>query len=432
MTTDNVMVIGSGGREHAMAWKLAQSPHVGTVFVAPGNGGTAKEEKCKNVPELKYSAENIPRILAFAKENNVALTVVGPEQPLVDGIGDVFLKEELNLFGPGAHASMLEGDKIFAKAFMTDNDVPTARYHIAESYETALRFVDVMDCPVYIKASGLAAGKGALPGRTYEEARHALQRILVNREFGDAGNRVVIERLLDGEETSCMALINALSGIAVPLLPSQDHKKLLEGDEGPNTGGMGAYAPTRLVTPEMQRRINDEILLRTNNGISCNGDKMRFVGFIYPGLMITDGGPMVLEYNVRMGDPETQPVLTMMKSDFYEALQDVTTGRMPSIEWHDGYAVCVVLAAKGYPGTPENGMKIEINVMDDNVKVFHAGTTYRNSDTLITSGGRVLGVTAYGDTIERACKRAYAAADEIHFEGMQFRRDIGLREVMRK
>ncbi|MFA4819480.1 MAG: phosphoribosylamine--glycine ligase [Candidatus Aenigmatarchaeota archaeon] len=430
MTKDSVMVIGSGGREHAMAWKLAQSPHVGTVFVAPGNGGTAKEEKCKNIPELKYSTANIPRITAFAKENSIALTVVGPEQPLVDGIADVFLKEGLNLFGPGTRASMLEGDKIFAKNFMAYYDVPTARYNTAGSYETAIRHVDAIGCPVYVKASGLAAGKGALPGRTTEEANQALRRIMVNREFGDAGNGIVIEKFLQGEETSCMALINSLSGIAVPLLPSQDHKKLLDGDEGPNTGGMGAYAPTRLVTPELQGRINNEILLRTNIGIARSAS--HFTGFLYPGLMITDDGPMVLEYNVRMGDPETQPILTMMKSDFYEALQDVASGRMPSIEWRNGYAVCVVLAAKGYPESPEKGKPIEISVKDDNVKVFHAGTTYRDNDTLITSGGRVLGVTAYGDTIERACDRAYAAVDEIHFEGRQFRRDIGLREVMRK
>ncbi len=424
---DKVMVVGSGGREHALAWKLVQSPHVEKVYVAPGSDGIGQGQKCESVP-IKVS--EYQALANFAKEHKIDLTVVGPEQPLVDGIADLFLENGLRLLGPSRTGAKLEGNKAYAKDFMQTYAVPTAGYKILYNYSDALDFLEHdWRGPVFVKASGLAAGKGALPGLTQDSAIEAARRIMKDKEFGDAGNEIVIEKYIVGEEASFMALLNSDAMVIVPLLPSQDHKRLHDNDEGPNTGGMGAYAPTRLVTSKLDEKVKSEIMFKTMIGL--RHDKTSYTGAIYPGLMISNEKPYVLEYNVRMGDPETQPVLSLLESDFYEALNDVIDGKTPELKWKDGYAICVVLASKGYPQSPEKGKLISgLDLKRDNIHVFHAGTKYEDGK-FYTNGGRVLGVTGLGKTIEEARNRAYEAVDTIKFDGMHFRKDIGYRELVR-
>jgi len=423
---DSVLIVGSGGREHALAWALAKSPHVGKVYCAPGNGGTACEDKCVNIPI--YDAAHI---LDAAEEFNASLIIVGPEALLVRGIVDEFHKKNRRIFGPSAGAAMLEGSKAYAKRFMDEHGIPTARFKTFTDADEALRYVDSTNRPLFIKADGLAAGKGAMDGSTPDAARVAIRRAMIDKEFGEAGNEIVIEDYLCGEEASYMALVNSECGIAVPLLPSQDHKRLLDGDNGPNTGGMGAYTPTSLLTPELMKSIEREILNKTVRGLRERKLPLSYTGTLYPGIMVSDGNPFVLEYNVRFGDPETQAVLPMLKSDLYEAFTELLAGKAPNLEWSDGYAVCVVAASMGYPGKYETGKRIYgLNNCKD-VRIFHAGTKNENG-ACYTNGGRVLGITGLGATVEQARNKAYAAFDDISFEGILFRTDIGNKEIGRK
>jgi len=425
---DKVLVIGSGGREHAIARKIAESHDVEKVYCAPGNGGTAVTEKCENVSGLKTNVD----MFDFAKSNKVALTVVGPEDSLANGIVDL-LAPCMNIFGPKYWAARLESSKADAKSFMEEHGVPTAKYKIFHNADAAFEYIDSISHPVFVKASGLALGKGALDGSTKEKARQAVERIMVKKEFGEAGDKIVIEDYLTGEEVSAMALINTHNGLAIPLLPSQDHKRLEDGDNGRNTGGMGAYAPTSLVTPELSQKIYEKIIQRTVNGLKDKSQSYR--GVIYPGIMVVDGEPFVLEYNVRFGDPETQPVLTLLESDLYHVLNGVLDGSLKpgDLKWKDGHAVCVVAVSGGYPGSYVKGKEI-IGLDDaaklDDVIVYHAGTKSENGK-FYTNGGRVLGITAYGKTIGDAIEKAYEAVDRIKFDGMFFRKDIGHREIAR-
>jgi phosphoribosylamine--glycine ligase len=426
MVKDKVLVIGSGGREHALAWKLAQSDHVEKVYCVPGNGGTTRGKLAS------YSLKSKEDIADFAKHNDVGLIVIGPEKPLVDGIADYFSSLGLKVFGPSRRGAHLEGSKLYAKFFMERFGVPTADFKVFYKYMSAVDFLltEQMPIPAYIKKNGLAAGKGALAAYNLREALDALGRIMLLREFGDEQNEVIIEKFLEGEEASCMALINSEKGIIAPLLPSQDHKKVEDGEKGPNTGGMGAYALTRLVTPETDRAITENVLKRTVAGMRENG--IPYTGFLYPGLMIGKGNKVdVLEYNVRAGDPEMQPVLALLESDLYENMMDVIEGRQPDLRWKQGYAVCVVLASNGYPGNYEKGKPITgLDALPEDVIVFHAGTKEQDGK-IYSSGGRVLGVTAVGKDIGTAIDRAYEAVDKVQFENKYFRKDIGQRELMR-
>lgn len=424
-----VAVVGSGGREHALATAIAKSPHVDLVYCIPGNGGTALTPKCQNVSGLKTNED----MAKFADENGMALTVVGPEDPLANGIVDLFESRRLFTFGPTQGAAQLEANKAYAKAFMAEHGVPTAEFQVFTDAASAHRYIDTRNRPLFVKASGLALGKGAIDGSTPEMAHEAVRRIMEDKEFGEAGASVVLEDFLQGEEVSAMALINSDTCLIVPLLPSQDHKRLQDGDKGPNTGGMGAYAPTSLVTPDVELEIDLKVLARTLAGIHSRG--LRYTGALYPGLMVCDGQPFVLEYNIRFGDPETQPVLALLESDAYELLVGVTTmGTKPEeLRWKPGYAVCVVAASGGYPGKYEKGKLItglDKAAEVQGVTVYHAGTKLEDGK-VYTNGGRVLGVTAIGETMGQACDRAYAAMDEIHFDGKQFRKDIGHRELAR-
>ncbi|MBI4170736.1 MAG: phosphoribosylamine--glycine ligase [Candidatus Aenigmarchaeota archaeon] len=431
---DNVLVLGSGGREHAISWKLSQSEHVGHVYVAPGNGGTEKTSKCSNVKLASYKD-----MLQFAKENGIRMTFVGPEQPLVDGIADSFRRDDIRVFGPGRQGARLEGSKAYAKEFMGCWNVPTATFESHHYAGDAEAFIDVIAddergyTPQYVKASGLAAGKGAISGRTPEDAKRAIRKIMRDYEFGPAGDCVVIEDLLEGEEASLTALVNSHKGIIDTFPASQDHKKIGEGETGDNTGGMGAYAPTTLISPELSSIIYKRILEPTISGLREDG--ISYIGSLYPGIIVKhdNGYPYVLEFNVRMGDPETQALLPLLETDFYEAVCNVHDGQHANMTFGDGYAVCVVLASKGYPGRYEKGKPIEgldeLNE-DEGVMAFHAGTRYEDGK-FYTSGGRVLGVTARGNTISRARDRAYEAVDRIRFENKYFRKDIGMRETVR-
>lgn len=422
---DNVMVIGPGGREDALVRKLAESEHVGTVYWAMlnGNGGARFTPKCKVVDLKSYDD-----MADFAEQNGVHLSVVGPEKHLIGGIGDVFSQRGLRLFGPGSYGAMLEGSKKYAKNFMREYGIPTAPFRTFTDPDEAKAYAETSG-PVYVKASGPAEGKGAIDGSTPEKARRAIDRIMVDREFGDSGNEVIIEDFLDGEEASCMTFVNSEAGIAVPMEYSQDHKKEGEGETGRNTGGMGAYAPTKLITQELDRKIKHRVVSKILYGLQDSG--IPYKGVIYPGLKIKNGNPFVLEINDRLGDPETQVVMKKLMSDLYVAMSDTVDGRVPELKSRDGYAVCVVLVSGGYPGKYEKGKRISgLDVERDNVTVFHAGTVYENG-SFYTNGGRVLGVTAVGNTIIEARDRAYEAAESIRFDGKQFRKDIAEREIRR-
>jgi len=420
-----VLVVGSGGREHALAWKLAQSPKVQVVYVAPGNGGTALDKRLQNVPLTD------PEVLAaFAEREGVQFTVVGPEAPLAAGIVDIFRAKGLPIFGPTRAAAQLESSKDFAKAFMQRHGIPTAAYQTFSDAAQAHAYIDAQGAPIVIKADGLAAGKGVVVAMTLEEAHTAVDMMLADNKLGDAGARVVIEEFLAGEEASFIVMVDGKNVLA--LATSQDHKRLLDGDAGPNTGGMGAYSPAPVVTPALHARALREIILPTVRGMEKDG--IPYTGFLYAGLMIDkDGNLKTLEFNCRMGDPETQPILARLKTDLVDVLDHAVTGKLDAIEldWDRRTALGVVMAAHGYPDAPRKGDAITgIPAETDDSVTFHAGTTLQDG-TLLTTGGRVLCVVGLADTVKAAQRAAYAAVEQIRFDGMQYRTDIGYRAIKR-
>ena len=418
-----VLVIGSGGREHAMAWKLSQSNKVNSVFVAPGNGGTHLNPKFKNIDLV-----DINLLADFAIEENIDLTVIGPELPLSKGIVDLFRSKHLNIFGPTQKAAQLESSKDFAKDFMYRHKIPTAKYKTFKMPDEAHRYIDEEGAPIVIKADGLASGKGVIVAMTLKEAHKAIDFMLVDNKFGDAGAKVVIEEFLEGEEASFMVICDGQT--ILPLATSQDHKRLLDHDMGPNTGGMGAYSPAPIVTDEIYSKVMKEIIYPTIHGMANDG--IPFTGFLYAGLMITKKGEVkTLEYNCRMGDPETQPILMRLKSDFFEILYKSAIGQLDSakIEWDQRTALAVVLASAGYPESPK--LNDEINIEDriiSDTYIFHAGTIFKDNK-LLTSGGRVLAITALGDSVKEAQSKVYEAINTVKFNGAQYRKDIGFRAL---
>ncbi len=424
-----VLVIGSGGREHALAWKLAQSPKVDEVLVAPGNAGTATEAKCRNVD---VRATDIDGLLNLAETEGVAFTLVGPEAPLVIGVVDRFREAGQPIFGPTAAAAQLEGSKAYAKDFLARHRIPTGFYAVFEDAALAIQHVRDHGAPIVIKADGLAAGKGVVVAMTGEEAEAAILDMLEGNAFGDAGARVVVEEFLEGEEASFIAMVEGRT--ALPMATSQDHKRVGDGDTGPNTGGMGAYSPAPVVTPEVHARVMREIVEPTVRGMIADG--IPFTGFLYAGLMISpEGAPKVIEFNVRFGDPETQPVMLRLRSDLADLVQAAIDGRLHEVEaeWDPRPSLGVVLAAENYPGTPRTGDVIAGLGTDPGpgAKVFHAGTALKNGQ-VVTTGGRVLCACALGDSVADAQRRAYAAADNLHFDGGFHRSDIGWRAIERE
>lgn len=421
-----LLVVGSGGREHALAWKLAQSPRVQMVYVAPGNGGTAQDERLKNIDITSPDA-----LADFAESEGVAFTLVGPEAPLAAGIVNLFRARGLKIFGPTREAAQLESSKDFAKAFMKRHGIPTADYETFTDAAAAHAYLDAKGAPIVVKADGLAAGKGVVVAMTLEEAHAAVDMMLSGNKLGDAGARVVIEEFLDGEEASFIVMVDGKHALA--LASSQDHKRLLDEDRGPNTGGMGAYSPAPIVTPQMHARVMREIIMPTVRGMEKDG--IRFTGFLYAGLMIDkDGNPRTLEFNCRMGDPETQPIMARLKSDFSKVVEQAIAGTLDTVEleWDRRTALGVVLAAHGYPDAPRNGDRINgIPAETEQAVTFHAGTTL-DGDKLTTSGGRVLCVVGLADSVREAQQHAYETINQINFEGMQYRRDIGYRALNRK
>jgi phosphoribosylamine--glycine ligase len=422
-----ILVIGSGGREHALAWKLAQSPKVQKVFVAPGNGGTATAA-AKNMGIENLNVTDLNALATFAKTEQIHLTVVGPEAPLAGGIVDIFRDQGLRIFGPTQKAAQLESSKDFAKAFMKRHQIPTAEYQTFSNIQEAHAYIDAKGAPIVIKADGLAAGKGVVVAMTLEEAHGAIDMMLSDNKLGDAGARVVIEEFLQGEEASFIVMVDGKN--VLTLATSQDHKRLLDADQGPNTGGMGAYSPAPVVTPEIHARALREIIMPTVKGMAADG--IPFTGFLYAGLMIDGKGQVkTLEFNCRMGDPETQPIMARLKSDFLLALDAAVDGKLDQVEleWDARIALGVVMAAYNYPETPRKGDVITGIPADDVDHVtFHAGTTMDNG-VLKTSGGRVLCVVGLDHTTKGAQQKAYAHLDQIQFDGAQFRRDIGYRAL---
>ncbi len=425
----NVLVIGGGGREHALAWKAAQSSDVSTVFVAPGNAGTEHESKLKNVA---IGVEDIEGLLTFAQNNDIALTIVGPEAPLVAGVVDAFDAAGLTIFGPTQAASQLEGSKAFTKDFLARHNIPTAEYQNFTEIEPALAYVREKGAPIVVKADGLAAGKGVIVAMTLEEAEDAIMDMLAGNAFGDAGSRVVIEEFLDGEEASFIVMVDGKN--VLPFATSQDHKRAANGDKGPNTGGMGAYSPAPVVTPHIHQRVMDEVIMPTVDGMASEGHP--YVGFLYAGLMImADGTPKVIEYNCRFGDPETQPIMMRLKSDLVPLCIDACNGKLDgkTIEFDERAAVGVVLAAGGYPGSYNKGDVI--SGLDDAAqldgKVFHAGTASKEGN-VVTSGGRVLCATALGNNVTEAQQQAYELVAKINWQDVYFRTDIAHRAIARE
>jgi len=408
-------VIGSGGREHALSWKLSQSSKVETVFTAPGNGGTQNN--------VSIDVSDLDGLADFAQKNN-CFTVVGPEDPLAAGIVDKFNKLNLKVFGPSQKAAQLESSKIWAKDFMKRNDIPTARFEIFDDAQKAQEYVKFLDYNVVVKADGLAAGKGVIVCNGNDEAISAIQTILVKKTFGDAGNRIIIEERIDGIEASYIALSDG--DVAIPMASSQDHKRIFDYDKGPNTGGMGAYSPTPIIDDELAKIIQEEIIEKTINAMKNEG--IPFKGFLYAGIMLREGKPYVLEYNVRMGDPECQPITMRMNFDLYDYFVACVEGKLsslPSASWKSQFAVCVVLASKGYPASYQKNDEITgFDSIADGAIVFHAGTKKHN-DKILSNGGRVLGVTALGDTLDSAITHAYSAAEKIVWSNKYFRKDIG-------
>ena len=417
-----VLVIGGGGREHALVWKISQSQKVTDIYCAPGNAGTA--EIAKNVP---IAADQVDQLLAFAQENEIGLTIVGPEQPLVMGIVDQFQKKGLRIFGPTARAAELEGSKAFSKDIMKKYGLPTAEYETFTSHQLAQRYFDKETGPIVVKASGLAAGKGVILCRNSEEGLNAVNTIMKDKSFGEAGEKVVIEEFLEGQEVSVLAFSDGNNFLLMD--SAQDHKAALDGDKGPNTGGMGAYSPAPIFTDHLRQKVSDKIILPLIRAMNSEGRPYK--GILYAGLMLTKNGPKILEFNARFGDPETQPLLVRMESDIvplFEACIDGTLNQF-ELHWKPELSICVVMAAKGYPGSYKKGKEIsglnEAAALPD-VVVFHAGTK-AEAGKVLSSGGRVLGVTATGSDISSASKKAYDAVAKIRWDGIHYRKDIGHR-----
>ena len=427
-----ILVIGSGGREHALAWKFKQSPHVNKIFCLPGNAGMAELGEC-----LDIAPDDFLAIADFAKKKRVDWTIVGPEKPLVSGIVDVFEKQGLNIFGPNKKAAIIEGSKVFSKRFMQKYGIPTASFKIFDRADSAEEYLDELspseNKPVVVKADGLAAGKGVIIVKSREEGKKAIEKIMVKKIFGAAGKTVLIEEFLEGEEATVLVLSDGEN--ILPLVSSRDHKKIYDGEKGPNTGGMGAYAPDPVITEELFKDIEEKILRPTIDGLAKEGSPYR--GVLYVGLIITAEGPKVLEYNVRFGDPETQAVLPLLESDLADLLPACRQGgglKDKKLKWQKGAAICVILASKGYPGEYEKGKVIEgLEQLtgQKQVMVFQAGTKLESgpNSKLVTEGGRVLGITAWDSNIEAAIKKVYRAVDCVRFEGMQFRQDIGQKAI---
>ena len=424
-----VLVIGNGGREHALAWKAAQSPLVEHVFVAPGNPGTAAENKISNV---EIGPCDLDKLVAFATTEKIDLTIVGPEAPLVIGVVDAFRAAGLKIFGPTKNAAQLEGSKSFTKDFLARHNIPTAHYAVFTDTDQALAYLDKVGAPIVVKADGLAAGKGVIVAMTIEEARHAVTDMLSDNKFGNAGSRVVIEEFLTGEEASFIVMVDGDN--VVPMATSQDHKRVGDGDQGPNTGGMGAYSPAPVVTDEVYAKVMEQVILPTVNGMKAEGNP--YTGFLYAGLMIdANGDPKVIEYNCRFGDPETQPIMLRMKSDLADLCLKGAEGRLKgeTAVYDERAAVGVVLAAKNYPGTPQKGDVISglVCPQDLSSKIFQAGTALKDGK-IVTSGGRVLCATALGATVREAQAKAYELASKISWDGMFYRHDIAYRAVARE
>jgi phosphoribosylamine--glycine ligase len=430
-----ILVIGSGGREHALVWKVAQSRLVDKIFCVPGNAGIAGLAEC-----LDIKAEDIPELAEFARREKIDLTVVGPEAPLAKGIVDEFGKSRLRIFGPNKSAAQLEASKVFAKQLMAKYKVPTADFRIFDDARLARDHIEKIGAPCVIKADGLAAGKGVVVVKTVDEAKLTVASIMEDKIFGAAGNKVIIEECLEGEEASMIVLTDSKE--VVPLATSQDHKRIFEEDKGPNTGGMGAYSPAPVVTESLFNEILEKIVYRTIDGLVREG--MDYKGVLYAGIMITNQGPKTLEFNVRFGDPESQAILPRLKSDLLEVMSATAEGKLSrykNLEWDKRSCVCVVCASKGYPGEYEKGKEISgldtVSGMKD-VVVFHAGTklvqssefkVHSSAKKIVTNGGRVLGVTGLGQTIKEAIRKTYQAVEKIHFEGMHYRRDIGQKAI---
>ena len=421
-----ILVIGSGGREHALAWKAAQSPKVEKVFVAPGNAGTARETKLENVA---IGVTDIPALVAFAKTNGIALTIVGPEAPLVIGLVDAFRTAGLRCFGPSRAAAQLEGSKAFTKDFLARHRIPTAAYRNFTDMNEALAYLREKGAPIVIKADGLAAGKGVIVAMTLAEAEAAVRDMLSGNAFGEAGHRVVIEEFLEGEEASFIVMVDGKH--VLPMATSQDHKRVGDGDSGPNTGGMGAYSPAPVVTAAVHERVMREVIMPTVQGMAAEGTP--YTGFLYAGLMINpQGAPKVIEFNCRFGDPETQPIMMRLKSDLVALCEQAIDGQLDqaTAEWDERAAVGVVLAAGGYPGDYRKGDVISgLDGADSSdARIFHAGTALKNNQ-VVTAGGRVLCATALGSSVGDAQRRAYDLAGKIRWEGMFYRHDIGYRAI---
>ncbi|HGS4462752.1 TPA: phosphoribosylamine--glycine ligase [Vibrio metschnikovii] len=424
-----VLVIGSGGREHALGWKVAQNPQVETVFVAPGNAGTALEPKLENV---NIAVEDIAGLVAFAQQKNIALTIVGPEIPLVLGVVDAFRDAGLAIFGPTQAAAQLEGSKAFTKDFLARHNIPTAAYANFTEIEPALAYVREQGAPIVVKADGLAAGKGVIVAMTLQEAEDAIQDMLADNSFGEAGSRVVIEEFLDGEEASFIVMVDGKN--VLPMATSQDHKRVGDADTGPNTGGMGAYSPAPVVTQDVHDRVMREVIYPTVRGMAAEGNP--YTGFLYAGLMIdAQGTPKVIEYNCRFGDPETQPIMMRLQSDLVELCLTALDGKLDQVEskWDPRASIGIVLAAGGYPADYRKGDVISGLPTQEiaGEKVFHAGTSDQ-SGAVVTNGGRVLCATALGESVSQAQQRAYQLAQQIEWQGMFYRHDIGYRAIARE
>ena len=424
----NILVLGSGGREHALAWKIAQDDKVAKVFVAPGNAGSATENKCENV---NIDILDNAAIIAFAKENDVALIVVGPEAPLVNGVVDACRAADVKVWGPTQFAAQLEGSKAFAKHFLKHHNIPTAFYDVFTEVDAAKAYVEQNGAPIVIKADGLAAGKGVIVAMTNQEAFDAIDDMLAGNKFGDAGSRVVIEEFLDGEEASFICMIDGNN--ILPMATSQDHKRIFEGDQGPNTGGMGAYSPAPVVTADVFEKAMNEVMRPTVEGMKKDGHV--YTGFLYAGLMIdAQGQPKVIEFNCRFGDPETQPIMMRLKSSLVDLVEAGIAGNLPTeAQWDERKTVGIVLASKGYPETSSKddviyGLDTEMT----DAKVFHAGTAVNANGEIVTAGGRVLCVTALGNTIGEAQAKALELCEKVTFDGVQYRKDIGYRAIARE
>ena len=424
----NILVLGNGGREHALAWKIAQDDKVSKVFVAPGNAGTATEHKCENV---NLSILDNAAIINFAQNNDVAMVIVGPEAPLVNGVVDACREANVKVWGPTQFAAQLEGSKAFAKHFLKRHNIPTAFYDVFTEVDTAKAFVEKNGAPIVIKADGLAAGKGVIVAMTNQEAFDAIDDMLAGNKFGDAGSRVVIEEFLAGEEASFICMIDGDN--ILPMATSQDHKRIFEGDQGPNTGGMGAYSPAPVVTADVFEKAMNEVMRPTVEGMKKDGHV--YTGFLYAGLMIDEQGqPKVIEFNCRFGDPETQPIMMRLKSSLVDLVEAGIAGQLPAeAEWDDRKTVGIVLASKGYPETSSNGDVISgLDTEMKDAKVFHAGTKSLENGDIVTAGGRVLCVTALGDTIGEAQAKALKLCQKVTFDGVQYRKDIGYRAIARE